>query len=241
MTVDYFREGRIASVGGRSEIAVDMYRRGVDAGDVRCMLALSGRLSNSDESWYDPKEARGLLERAADLGHPEAYEALGMWHKNGDGHSGVDIGKAVAYLERACSAGQPEAMRQLALIYLQDSARKNTAAGLDLLRRAAGIGHPPSFYTYALVLWDGVNGKREQVESAAWMTLAAKCDYKDSRQRIEAIGLGVSPRLVLKLFWRKRVRARAEEIMRTVVPYVAHPEDDGLHEEAQRRYGSFDR
>ncbi len=112
----------------------------------------------------------------------------------------------------------------------------NSTPSVELLRRGATLGHPPAMYTYAMVLWDGLGGKRETVESAAWMSLAAKFDYKDSKQKVQDIGLGVvNPFMALIAWrWRRSVTAKVESLMNTVKPYVSHPEDDDLYDETER-------
>ncbi len=100
MTTGHYRQGKRASLRGLYTDAVEHYRRGAQAGDPRCMMALSGRLSNPDEPWHDKQEARHLVESAATLGHPEAFETLGVWFRNGE-HGSPDLEKAIQHLQRA--------------------------------------------------------------------------------------------------------------------------------------------
>lgn len=231
----HFKNGRLSSMWGDVDSAVTRYREGAESGDPRCMMALAGQLSNEGSKHHNPDEAEQLVKRAAEAEYPEAFEVLGDWYKNGFGSVQKDTSKAIRFLQMASDRGLPEAKRILALIYLDnDDIHLDIKAGVQLLRESAMLGLPPAFYTYALVLWDGIDGKADRVEAGAWMTLAAEFDINDSRDRLEMVGLGKSKRLVPKIAWRKKVARRVEEIKRTVTPYVAHKEDDELYEESSR-------
>ncbi len=209
------------------------------------MLALSGRLSNRDEPWYNPNRAVELVQQAAALGHAEAREVLGEYYKDGFGPIRKDELKAIEILEPLAEAGRAEAKRLLGLIFWMGRREShNPARAVALLREAAMMGYVRAFYSYSLALWFGVSGKRDRVEAGAWMLFAAKCGHEEANDTLNKLYFGDYDNGLLRFLWRfwrarrakewPQIVGRFMELKCSTTPLVYYPEDKLLYDHAER-------
>ncbi len=229
---EYFRLGRAASLLGDFDEAVVQYRKGTSEGDLKCIMALSGRLMDKRGNDYNPAESIRLVKIAVEKNHAEALCVMGDWYSKGFGYIEKDMVKAMDYYSRASEQDYPEALRNLALIYLQGSEDfRNVKVGLDLLRKASYMGYPPAFYTFALAIWDefhNAKSKKQEpptvycnkVESIAWMIFAREAGDERAEKKLKKLNSGIS-QIFFRRIW-KQANRRTDELMNIVVPYE-HP------------------
>lgn len=226
----FFSKGRMASLAGDFDLAESYYRKGVEIDDMRCIMALSGRLVDDRGSNYNLEESNNLIEYAASKNYAEAQNELGLKYQKGlDGYN-QDINKAIEFYELAANQNYPEALRNLGILHFQGPTEiLNEQKGLILLQKAAHMGHPPAFYTYALVLMETFFKYRDlsqkcpydfcdEVEAIAWMKFAQMTGDKRANKNLFAYKVAALFRWSL----RKKVKIRLNELLHSVEPYTPY-------------------
>lgn len=113
--------------------------RRASQGDSEALLRLCGHLCAAGEGDKDFELALAALERAADLGSPEAMTSLGRLHC----HVGA-FGAAAFYFRQAAMLGYAEAMRLLAAGLLAAGDDQYRAEAIAWLKKAEDLGDAPA-------------------------------------------------------------------------------------------------
>lgn len=173
----------------------------------------------------DPKEAHGLYQSAAKLGHAEAAYRLAVCCEIGfDGGGGTrrDPLKAVQWYRRAAALGDTPAMYKMGIVLLKAllGQQKNPREALSWLKRAAERAdedNPHALHELAL-LYQNPQGNdaviRDEGYSLELFTQASNLGYKFSQFRLGVayeygyLGCPVDPRQ--SIFWYTRAAAQDE-------------------------------
>ncbi|TGP25082.1 MULTISPECIES: caspase family protein [unclassified Mesorhizobium] len=103
-------------------------------------------------------EARKAIQDAADKGHVRAVFELGSIASSGIG-TAVDPTKASGFYSQASDKGDPYAMAAWGRALFNGlGVQRDTGKGLDLLLRAAAMGHINAMNDLALIFQEGRNG-----------------------------------------------------------------------------------
>ncbi|KUM23256.1 hypothetical protein AU467_09935 [Mesorhizobium loti] len=103
-------------------------------------------------------EARKAIQDAADKGHVRAVFELGSFASSGIG-TAVDPTKANGFYSQASDKGDPYAMAALGRALFNGlGVQSDTGKGLDLLLKAAAMGHVNAMNDLALIFKEGRNG-----------------------------------------------------------------------------------
>lgn len=129
------------AIAGRHQAEIAAAERG----DVKAQFLLASKYFNGQSGIPpDLKTAAYWFGRAAAQGYPPAQFNLALMHENGFGMP-VDLNKAIEFYVKAADNNLPEAQFNLAKLLLDIDARSLTneyqAAALQLLKRAASLGH----------------------------------------------------------------------------------------------------
>jgi TPR repeat protein len=108
-----------------------------------------------------------LLEEAANSGHPEALEQLGMWYVEGFSDEVVrlkrNFRKAKALLELASKGGSAIASGRLGYFYdVGEGGTENKDLAISYYRRAVRLGHAFSALNLATIYRDRGNYQRQR-------------------------------------------------------------------------------
>ena len=92
-----------------------LYVQAADRGHWKAMLNLASLILSDSPGvqQHDPEAAIGWVEKAMQLGVPDAYDMMGIYHQNGMIEGG-DATSAYAFFQRAADMGSPSAMTFLA-------------------------------------------------------------------------------------------------------------------------------
>ncbi|UCI08594.1 caspase family protein [Mesorhizobium sp. B1-1-8] len=103
-------------------------------------------------------EAAKAIQEAADKGHVRAVFELGSIASSGIG-TAVDPAKASGFYSRASDKGDPYAMAAWGRALFNGlGVQRDTGKGLDLLLKAAAMGHVNAMNDLALIFQEGRNG-----------------------------------------------------------------------------------
>lgn len=127
---------------------------------------------------YD--EGRSYLERAHELGHPEASYNLASMYAKGDGVP-QDFDKVVKYLEKSVEGGYYPAMTNLGLLYAQgQGVPQDFLKSRDLWLKAAEGEHPDSMHNLAVIYATGKGVDKDMQEAIKWYRKAVNAGFVDS-------------------------------------------------------------
>ena len=132
--------------------------------DVRSMIALAMMRLHPESPRYDPATARKYLERAADLGDPEAMYELGRLYETGIG-TAPDEDKALSYYQSAARQNYGAALSDMGFFQIEGmlGLTPDVEKGIDFFRRGAEQRNAPAMFNYASLIDDGfVPGKTSE-------------------------------------------------------------------------------
>ena len=154
----YYRLGRLARKSDRDQ-AMNYYRQAAEQRHPLAQHAMA-QLYFLKKA---PEKALGWLQKAAQLGSPEAQYELALYYRDGTNPPTEFVAdqedfqprpdKADYWMEQAAEGGHGEAQFITACRFVQDPATAEKA--IQLLRYAAGKGHPEAMHALAVCHWLG--------------------------------------------------------------------------------------
>ena len=141
------------------------------------------------------EEARKAVQDAADKGHIRAVFELGYFASSGIG-TAVDLAKANGFYSQASDSGDPYAMTAWGRALFDGlGVQRDTGKGLDLLLKAAAMGHTDAMNYLAVVFKEGRNGvPADPVRALAFLRAGIE---RQNRYSMGILGLAeISPREV---------------------------------------------
>jgi TPR repeat protein len=136
-------------------------RNAAEGGDPQAMYDLATQLRRTGSP-----QALGWLQRAAEAGHVEAMNSMGLMC-SGEGK----VEEAEAWFRRAAEHDHLEAVHNVAQVLLQ----RQDPEALSWFRRAAELGHPRAMYNLAVLLQE--SGAQEALP---WFRKAADLGNVDA-------------------------------------------------------------
>lgn len=186
-----YKQGLIWYNRGDMATAINVLRKGADAGHAPSQALLGDILDNSD---YDD-EAVAYYRKAAEQGHADGEFGLGRMYATGEGVK-RDIGEARRWITRAAERGHGLATAVLAQAYMRgelgitDSERHGEVA-FKWIRRAAEQSHLPSLEYLAQGYRKGINGLVADAKQAEFYEARVK-QVKGATQKPPAKRRGTS-------------------------------------------------
>jgi TPR repeat protein len=154
----------------------------------KALAMIQGALANNRSAEYvlgltlllgddlptDRKAGVAWIARAAELGYPPAARDIQERLRNGEAIE-VDETKVATALKQQADAGDAESMRALGLMYIGGRGiARDTAAGLDLLRRAAEKGSTGAELDLSQIYLNGAPGiAKNRPEAMKWLAASA--------------------------------------------------------------------
>ncbi|OBQ78930.1 caspase family protein [Mesorhizobium sp. WSM3873] len=176
-------------------------------------------------------EARKAIQEAADRGHVRAMFELGHIASSGIGPA-ADSAKAISFYSEASDKGDPYAMAAWGrALFNGVDVEQNTDKGLDLLLKAAAMGHVNAMNDLAVIFKDGRNGvPADEARALAFLKagIARQEAYSMSILGLPArstLTVAVcKPKVVTKIVTKvKVVRTPAPKTPTVTVPTVVKP------------------
>jgi TPR repeat protein len=151
-------------------------------------------------------QAMDAFEQAADAGHVRALFQLGYMHSTGTG-TAVDRKQANAFYSQASDKGDPYGMTTWGrALFHGNGVERDTAKGLDLMLKAAAMGHTYAMNDLGAIFTEGRNGvPADKARAVAF--LQAGVDRQDmysmnllGRNYLSGEGVEKDPETALALF-----------------------------------------
>jgi len=155
-------------------IALEYFRRGVEAGAISCRLALHRLFREGRELPKDLLEAEQYGRSAAESGNAEAAYEMGIFYERYS-EGAPEWLRAAEWMRKAADQGNLAAILRLADYQLEGRLGSvNSAEGIRLLRAAANSGSPGAAFRIGESYQDGVHLPQDAVASTAWFRVAAE-------------------------------------------------------------------
>lgn len=135
-----FTVGVAYEAQGRTEEALDSFRKAAEHDDDRAMLALAAFYRNGESVKQDLGESFQYMLRAAKLGNVLAMNSVGTLYNEGIGVA-QNLEKSAAWYRRAAELGDPTGMSNLSFCYESgDGVPLDKAEARKWRHRAASLG-----------------------------------------------------------------------------------------------------
>lgn len=170
--------GELALVGAGMPkdpaIALEYFRRGVEAGALSCSLALHRLFRDGRELPKDLIEAERYGRTAAEAGNAEAAYEMGIFYERYS-EGAPEWLRAAEWMRKAADQGNLAAILRLAGYHLGGTLGSvNSAEGIRLLRAAADIGSSEAAFRIGDAYKEGVHLPKDFVASTAWFRVGAE-------------------------------------------------------------------
>ncbi len=143
--------------------------------DTRSMIALAMMRLHPQSPRYDPQTARTYLQRAADLGEPEAMYELGRLYETGIGVAQDDT-KALDYYQSAARQNYGAALSDMGFFQIEGmlGLTPDVDKGIQYFRRGAEQRNAPAMFNYASLIDDGFVPGKSQEDAATFFYQALR-------------------------------------------------------------------
>lgn len=143
--------------------------------DVRSMIALAMMRLHPESPRYDPETARTYLQRAADLGDPEAMYELGRLFETGVG-TAQDDSKALSYYRAAARQDYGPALSDMGFFQIEGmlGLTPDIDQGIQYFRRGAEQRNAPAMFNYASLIDDGFVAGKTHEDAATYFYQALR-------------------------------------------------------------------
>ena len=143
--------------------------------DIRSMIALAMMRLHPESPRYDPETARTYLERAADLGDPEAMYELGRLFETGIGVAQNDS-EALKYYQAAARQDFGPALSDMGFFQIEGmlGLTPDVEKGIQFFRRGAEQRNAPAMFNYASLIDDGFVAGKSYEDAAAYFYQALR-------------------------------------------------------------------
>jgi TPR repeat protein len=158
-----------------------------------------------DDLPMDRKAGVTWIARAAEAGDPDAARDIAARLRNGESIE-VDETKIAAALQPQADAGNAEAMRALGPMYIGGrGVKRDTAAGLDLMRRAAAKGSTGAEIDLSQLYLNGAPGVPvDRPEAMKWLAASANHGNVTAMVNLGYMSVNNSTDLAIGYCWLMR-------------------------------------
>ncbi|MBP9183459.1 MAG: caspase family protein [Fuscovulum sp.] len=163
----------------------DQWVKLADAGDTRSMFGLAFGMLDPASETYDPARAAEYLERAANLGDPEAQFQLARLYERGVGVA-PDLPRALELYQAADAQDFPDAVNEIGFFYFNGGLGLplDQAKALEQFRRAADLKQPEAMFNVAGFADDGLVPGLGPEDAAGYLYQALR---SGSREVLQAL------------------------------------------------------
>jgi len=163
------------------------------AGNPRAELLIGLKYLHGEDVTADPSRAAQWFAKAAEGHEPLAQYWLGSMYERGEGVE-KNPAEAIKWYEAAAGQGNWKAMHSLGVAYAEgNGVNKDLFEAARWFERAATLGYVNSQFNLA-VLYERGDGVPQSLRDAyKWYVVAAAQGDTESRTRVEALKLQLSP------------------------------------------------
>jgi len=181
-----FHDGLTAFRNGDYEMAIREWRPLALAGDIEVQYLLA-RLYYHGQGVRDYAEAATWYQRAAESGHAQSRNNLGLMHEQGHGVERDEAAAALWY-QAAAEQGLATAQSNLARLYdLGRGVETDAEQAAIWYRRAAEQDHIGSQYRLAVMYDTGLGVPQDESKAAKWYRRAARQGHGPSQAELGAM------------------------------------------------------
>ena len=151
-----------------------------ELGDTRSMLGLAYMRLNPNAGRFDPAAAVAFLQRAADVGAPEAQFELAKLYERGTGVA-ADPAKALQLYQSAALQNFADAINDLGFLHHQGGLGlpANPQKAYGFFQRAAELRHPQAQFNFAALIDDGLVPGKGPEDAAQFLYAALRSGSSD--------------------------------------------------------------
>lgn len=165
-----------------------------EKGNPEAMLTLGSLYERGIGTSRNFVKAFEWYNKAANAGLPAGYYNVGVCWEIGMGTTG-DMAKAFSFFEKAAENNLPQGFYKLASLYFTGTGTaKNEAWGVELLNRAAGLGHMAAANDLGVIAFEGGYGQPKDVNKAFdWFRRSAEMGNAEAMKNLAVFyrdGLG---------------------------------------------------
>lgn len=122
------------------------------------------------------------IRPAAEFGHPNAQEVLGVMYRKGAGVT-QDYDQAIKWYCKAAVLGEPRSISNLGVMHRNGfGVPKNDDKALKWYRMAAELGNPGAQLNMGIAYLFGRGLAKDDVLAFLWLSLAAKGDFDGAKR-----------------------------------------------------------
>jgi TPR repeat protein len=205
-----------------------------ERGNGNAMLTLGSMYERGLGTSKNYTKALEWYSRAGGVGMAEGYYNAGVCYEIGMGATG-DLVKAFENFERSAELKLPQGLYKLAGLYFTGSGvAKNEPWGVELLGRAAAMGHPDAANDLGVIAFEGRYGQAKDANKAfEWFIRSAEMGNGEAMKNLAVFyrdgigGRSVDHRQELKWYALAKLAGYPAEAMNPVIDKVR----SGLTEE----------
>lgn len=184
-----YQLGRAYAANRQTPDAIATYRKAADKGSSAAMVELGVMYANGNGVPRDERQARALLERAAEAGNPRGVANLAALSSNTGAQT--DPVKARAQLSKAAETNV-EAQYQLGMMLAEgEGGPKDEVSARAMFEKAAAQGHAGALERMGEFTRSGRGGPTDSSASKAYYEKAALLGNEDARAALKRVECGV--------------------------------------------------
>ena len=180
-----YQLGRAYAANRQTAEAIATYRKAADKGSSAAMVELGVMYANGTGVPRDERQARALLERAAEAGNPRGVANLAALSSNTGAQT--DPVKARAQLSKAAETNV-EAQYQLGMMLAEgEGGPKDDVSARALFEKAAAQGHAGALERMGEFTRSGRGGPKDASASKSYYEKAALLGNEDARAALKRV------------------------------------------------------
>ena len=180
-----YQLGRAYAANRQTADAIATYRKAADKGSSAAMVELGVMYANGTGVPRDERQARTLLERAAEAGNPRGVANLAALSSNTGAQT--DPVKARAQLSKAAEANV-EAQYQLGMMLAEgEGGPKDDVSARALFEKAAAEGHAGALERMGEFARNGRGGPKDASAAKAYYEKAALLGNEDAKAALKRV------------------------------------------------------
>lgn len=161
----------------------------------------------------NPTASFNYLQKAADMGYPNALDDMGVNYINGDMVK-QDFNTAVSYFQQAADKGCLDAWEHMGIIYYwRQYGHVNRTKAASYWKQGAEAGSVACQYKYGYLLKKGKGVKKDKEEAVKWFTIAAQNGSEDAKEELTRMKISIEENKTESQMILKRFRVVDKDFM----------------------------
>ena len=188
----------------------------------------------------DLEQAFSWYEKAAQQGHVQACQIIGLMYQQGTGVA-RDTAKAKQWYQFAADRGLKESQYALGVLYAEGAGvPRDEDLGLFWLRRSDAQGFPPASLVVGVLYAEGRGVKKDDAQAFAWYARSAELGNPEGMLRVAGMyrtGTGVEADMAISIRWLEeayKADTRASLIAANDLSWLLSTTSDAQYRDTKR-------